>query len=87
MLVPRCVVQGMVQEKRPTKTYQWKMETLLNNNTRIRKKENKARRQVIEEGVVQVEALTGQRGGANGCLLYTSPSPRDLSTSRMPSSA
>ena len=24
---------------------------------------------------------------ANPCLLYTSPSPRDLSTSRMPSSA
>ena len=35
-----------------------------------------------------------QAGGADihllgwtGCLLYTSPSPRDLSTSRMPSSA
>ena len=26
-------------------------------------------------------------GSAYGCLLYTSPSPRDLSTSRMPSSA
>ena len=25
--------------------------------------------------------------GNLGCLLYTSPSPRDLSTSRMPSSA
>ena len=25
--------------------------------------------------------------GAMACLLYTSPSPRDLSTSRMPSSA
>ena len=25
--------------------------------------------------------------GGQGCLLYTSPSPRDLSTSRMPSSA
>ena len=25
--------------------------------------------------------------GIKGCLLYTSPSPRDLSTSRMPSSA
>ena len=25
--------------------------------------------------------------GVNICLLYTSPSPRDLSTSRMPSSA
>jgi len=27
------------------------------------------------------------RAGAAACLLYTSPSPRDLSTSRMPSSA
>ena len=26
-------------------------------------------------------------GGNINCLLYTSPSPRDLSTSRMPSSA
>ena len=34
-----------------------------------------------------VPALVGI-GGVNGsCLLYTSPSPRDLSTSRMPSSA
>ena len=29
-----------------------------------------------------VESYSGK-----GCLLYTSPSPRDLSTSRMPSSA
>ena len=28
-----------------------------------------------------------RKGPAKGCLLYTSPSPRDLSTSRMPSSA
>ena len=27
------------------------------------------------------------RKSLRGCLLYTSPSPRDLSTSRMPSSA
>ena len=27
------------------------------------------------------------RSDNKGCLLYTSPSPRDLSTSRMPSSA
>ena len=27
------------------------------------------------------------RTPVGGCLLYTSPSPRDLSTSRMPSSA
>ena len=31
------------------------------------------------------DSLVWDVGG--GCLLYTSPSPRDLSTSRMPSSA
>ena len=31
--------------------------------------------------------LRGKTLGLIGCLLYTSPSPRDLSTSRMPSSA
>ena len=30
---------------------------------------------------------TGKSTLNNTCLLYTSPSPRDLSTSRMPSSA
>ena len=33
------------------------------------------------------EALLTLIGEAQICLLYTSPSPRDLSTSRMPSSA
>ena len=31
--------------------------------------------------------MTGPFGQKEACLLYTSPSPRDLSTSRMPSSA
>ena len=30
---------------------------------------------------------TGDQDSLEACLLYTSPSPRDLSTSRMPSSA
>ena len=30
---------------------------------------------------------TLEKGKSGICLLYTSPSPRDLSTSRMPSSA
>ena len=34
-----------------------------------------------------VECLTLEHGRCFVCLLYTSPSPRDLSTSRMPSSA
>ena len=33
------------------------------------------------------ERLNGMTAGVKRCLLYTSPSPRDLSTSRMPSSA
>ena len=33
------------------------------------------------------DAATGERVRTLSCLLYTSPSPRDLSTSRMPSSA
>ena len=34
-----------------------------------------------------LEELGYQVIDADACLLYTSPSPRDLSTSRMPSSA
>ena len=32
-------------------------------------------------------AMLTSCAGQKDCLLYTSPSPRDLSTSRMPSSA
>ena len=43
-----------------------------------------AQQQIVE----LLRALRGkQRERIDPCLLYTSPSPRDLSTSRMPSSA
>ena len=35
-------------------------------------------------GIIDFNKISQQR---KNCLLYTSPSPRDLSTSRMPSSA
>ena len=38
-------------------------------------------------GVFCDNAVTDHDGNLFDCLLYTSPSPRDLSTSRMPSSA
>ena len=45
-------------------------------------------RHVGEEGVVAVGAHYDDDAGSNsGCLLYTSPSPRDKRQSRMPSSA
>ena len=37
--------------------------------------------------LVLAPVVTAQSPFSRGCLLYTSPSPRDLSTSRMPSSA
>ena len=40
---------------------------------------------VYIEGRLQTRSWEDKEG--NTCLLYTSPSPRDLSTSRMPSSA
>ena len=48
--------------------------------------------QIIQEfyEVEDVDELTDEQKAAVSiyvCLLYTSPSPRDLSTSRMPSSA
>ena len=46
---------------------------------------------IFVKGVTSRDGLklifAGMLGGYLGCLLYTSPSPRDLSTSRMPSSA
>ena len=45
----------------------------------------------VSSNVVWIPCLEKAGGSADGtvetCLLYTSPSPRDLSTSRMPSSA
>ena len=49
-------------------------------------------RELLTERRHQVETIQFQNPEeageqAKSCLLYTSPSPRDLSTSRMPSSA
>ena len=41
----------------------------------------------VTAGITTVQALQATSGTFSACLLYTSPSPRDLSTSRMPSSA
>ena len=47
---------------------------------------------LVDDQIKEIEELGSEmrasmREMVNSCLLYTSPSPRDLSTSRMPSSA
>ena len=42
---------------------------------------------VKDAGASLVQVIDNGMGMSKDCLLYTSPSPRDLSTSRMPSSA
>ena len=46
---------------------------------------------IVEIGCIELDNLVPTKNifhcYLNPCLLYTSPSPRDLSTSRMPSSA
>ena len=41
----------------------------------------------VEHVLPGIDAAFVNIGESENCLLYTSPSPRDLSTSRMPSSA
>ena len=41
----------------------------------------------LAENLLQMFEKKWREHAFEGCLLYTSPSPRDLSTSRMPSSA
>ena len=58
---------------------------------RIRTSDRLIRSQVLYPTELRARALIVQQNKHIGrlytCLLYTSPSPRDLSTSRMPSSA
>ena len=41
----------------------------------------------LAESLARVVGIGIDRSNVEGCLLYTSPSPRDISGSRMPSSA
>ena len=57
----------------------------------IGKEERDAVDRVLRSGIIaqgpEVAKFEEEFAEACGCLLYTSPSPRDLAVSRMPSSA
>ena len=60
---------------------------LLIGNSFFRPYAEKLDDMAIHAGLDNHNSTTVFRGGDNGCLLYTSPSPRDATLSRMPSSA
>ena len=63
------------------------VESLFKGSGKGRGKSNKCPSQPVEIQVVKDPNDSMRNRGYAFCLLYTSPSPRDLSTSRMPSSA
>ena len=50
-------------------------------------KKSKTLKNTQKKGFVRCGVSQGLPGFSNACLLYTSPSPRDATLSRMPSSA
>ena len=78
---------AIVQEQSITKAAQrlrLKQPTVSNA---LRRLEERLGKRLILRSPARQPAGLAAGGRALGCLLYTSPSPRDLSTSRMPSSA
>ena len=67
-----------------------KNEEIINNEKTRQKFREKIRLGLLDDKKIYIKISFSQTSGmgmVGGCLLYTSPSPRDLSTSRMPSSA
>ena len=75
----------------PSSQYKTEIENSEQIRTEPEGKINLASNPTIKQEAPIVVASSGPISGKdiynNVCLLYTSPSPRDLSTSRMPSSA
>ena len=72
-------LEGVVKEKLPNTTFKVELENGHSVLAHISGKIRKHYIRILPGDKVTVEMTP--------CLLYTSPSPRDLSTSRMPSSA
>ena len=63
------------------------LSTLAAQQTSLRVEEPSQRGAIYDRTGTVVLASTVERDLLSACLLYTSPSPRDISGSRMPSSA
>ena len=74
------VIRGL--EKKHFKDAKATIEQVLAFNDKRRSTQNQ-----LDKNLAEVNSLSKSIGQLMNCLLYTSPSPRDRSLSRMPSSA
>ena len=88
--MPRLTTQAEVTNPR-RKGYDFRIDNQLYRAAISGDRQMTIQSSDIQEQGVNVkqnpEDFTSNLGRIYSCLLYTSPSPRDLSTSRMPSSA
>ena len=73
-LVPLVLKFRLLKKKEDPDRYKEKLGKYIKNN-------------IYGEYLINAQGEDVVAGTRTPCLLYTSPSPRDLSTSRMPSSA
>ena len=62
-------------------------EDPLIDNVQTYRCENAEQREYVLQNIEKLVVKPANESGGYGCLLYTSPSPRDRTRSRMPSSA
>ena len=73
-------------------TFQQEQENVMSNDSKYSIKLANGKERAFDSAAAMAKWIDEQRElkvprRKGACLLYTSPSPRDLSTSRMPSSA
>ena len=59
----------------------------MSNGTKVQKRDGRIEPLDLDKMHLMVEEACEGLAGVSACLLYTSPSPRDATLSRMPSSA
>ena len=84
-----CIIQALYQSLMEPTNFELLMQqfTKENNPKKISFDLLKSRLQYFFANEEQIIELLDTKNKSDNCLLYTSPSPRDRSLSRMPSSA
>ena len=92
IMLPQMIARDVIREQKGVSGAKWVSEEKLHITLGFFGEVDPDHAELLDQELATLHAgsfeLELKGGGHFGsCLLYTSPSPRDLSTSRMPSSA